>query len=426
MKNIIPPVKGTRDFYPEQMAIRTWFYKAVRQVSESYGYQEWEAPILETLDLYAAKSGEELVKEQSYVFSDRGGDMITLRPALTPSLARLVAQRQNELNFPLRWWSWGPFWRYERPQRGRTREFLQWNVDMIGVDSPEADAEVVAVLASLFRKVGLTPREVLILVNNRRLTDAQMEMFGVPKERRPAVMTWIDRRDKLSVDAWEAYGREVGLSDEQITKTKAMLVDQDLWKESEELVRFFKAIEVLGLAQYVRFDPSIMRGLAYYTGTVFEAWEVGGDIKRSILGGGRYDNLLSDVGGSPLSAVGFAMGDVVMGLLLEKYGLAPKELKASPSSVLVTVFDKERILDSMRLAADLRREDINVICYPESAKLQKQFKFADRMGMQVALVIGPDEAAAGKVTIKNLVDGSQVILERSGVVDAIKKILAAQ
>jgi len=426
MKNIIPPVKGTRDFYPEQMAIRTWLYEAVRAVSESFGYQEWEAPLLETLDLYAAKSGEELVKEQSYVFTDRGGDMITLRPELTPSLARLVAQRQNELSFPLRWWSWGPFWRYERPQRGRTREFLQWNVDMIGVDSPEADAEVVTVLASLFQKVGLTPREVLILVNNRRLTDAQLEMIGIPKERRPAVMTWIDRRDKLTVDAWETYGREVGLSDEQIAKTKTMLADQDLWKQSEELVQFFKAIEALGLAQYIRFDPSIMRGLAYYTGTVFEAWEVGGDIKRSILGGGRYDNLLSDVGGSPLSAVGFAMGDVVMGLLMEKYGLAPKELKASPALVLVTVFDKERILDSMRLAADLRREGLNVICYPESAKLQKQFKFADRMGMQVALVIGPDEAAAGKITIKNLVDGSQFTLERAGVVDAIKKILAAQ
>jgi histidyl-tRNA synthetase len=297
---------------------------------------------------------------------------------------------------------------------------------MIGVDSPEADAEVVTVLASLFQKVGLTPHEVLILVNNRRLTDAQLEMIGIPKERRPAVMTWIDRRDKLTVDAWETYGREVGLSDEQIAKTKTMLADQDLWKQSEELVQFFKAIEALGLAQYIRFDPSIMRGLAYYTGTVFEAWEVGGDIKRSILGGGRYDNLLSDVGGSPLSAVGFAMGDVVMGLLMEKYGLAPKELKASPALVLVTVFDKERILDSMRLAADLRREGLNVICYPESAKLQKQFKFADRMGMQVALVIGPDEAAAGKITIKNLVDGSQFTLERAGVVDAIKKILAAQ
>ncbi len=426
MKNIIPPVKGTRDFYPEQMAVRTWLYEAVRTVSESFGYQEWEAPILETLSLYAAKSGEELVKEQSYVFADRGGDQITLRPELTPSLARLVAQRQNELTFPLRWWSWGPFWRYERPQRGRTREFLQWNVDMIGVDSPEADAEVVTVLASLFRKVGLTPREVLILVNNRRLTDAQLEAFGIPKERRPAVITWIDRRDKLAVDAWEEYGREIGLSDDQIAKAKAMLADQNLWKQSEELVRFFKAIEALGLAEYVRFDPGIMRGLAYYTGTVFEAWEVGGDIKRSILGGGRYDNLLADVGGNPLSAVGFAMGDVVIGLLLEKYGLAPKNLKASPAVILVTVFDQERILDSMRLAADLRREGLNVICYPEPAKLQKQFKYADRMGMKVALVIGPDEAEAGKVTVKNLADGSQSTLVREAVAESVKKILAAK
>ncbi|PIW20510.1 MAG: histidine--tRNA ligase, partial [Anaerolineae bacterium CG17_big_fil_post_rev_8_21_14_2_50_57_27] len=154
MKNIIQPVKGTRDFYPEQMTIRTWLYDLLRQVSESFGYQEWEAPFLESLELYAAKSSEEIVREQSYVFEDRGGKMITLRPELTPSLARMVAQKQNELVFPLRWWSFGPFWRYERPQKGRTREFFQWNVDLLGPNSPESDAENVAVLATLFKTVG--------------------------------------------------------------------------------------------------------------------------------------------------------------------------------------------------------------------------------------------------------------------------------
>jgi histidyl-tRNA synthetase len=148
MKKLVQSVKGTRDFYPEQMAVRVWLYNQMRSVSEAFGYQEYEAPILESLELYAAKSGEELVKEQSYVFTDRGGSEITLRPELTPSLARMIAQKQNELNFPVRWWSFGPFWRYERPQKGRTREFFQWNVDMLGVDSPEADAETVAVLAT--------------------------------------------------------------------------------------------------------------------------------------------------------------------------------------------------------------------------------------------------------------------------------------
>ena len=158
MKPTIQSVKGTRDYYPEEMAVRNFLYETVRKVSESFGYQEWDAPFLETIDLYAAKSGEELVKEQSFVFPDRGGDLITLRPELTPSLARLVAQRQKQLVYPLRWWSWGPFWRYERPQKGRTREFFQWNIDLIGVDTPEADAEMVAIAASFLREAGLSPR----------------------------------------------------------------------------------------------------------------------------------------------------------------------------------------------------------------------------------------------------------------------------
>ncbi|HEX6034029.1 MAG TPA: histidine--tRNA ligase, partial [Anaerolineales bacterium] len=336
MKKVIQPVKGTRDFYPEQMALRTWLYNIMREVAESFGYQEYEAPILESLELYAAKSGEELVKEQSYVFTDRGGSEITLRPELTPSLARMIAQQQNELNFPVRWWSFGPFWRYERPQKGRTREFFQWNVDMLGVSSPEADAENAAVLASFFQRVGLTPQQVIIKVNNRQLTDDRFDALDISVDKRPAVSSWVDRRDKMSPEAWMEYGKEIGLTPEQITKTKEMLADKDLWKQSADLTRFFAVIDALGLSEYFTFDPSIMRGLLYYTGTVFEAWEVGGEIKRSINGGGRYDNLTRDVGGDPIPGTGFAMGDVVIGLILEKFGLLPTDLSANPAPVLVT------------------------------------------------------------------------------------------
>lgn len=424
MKNVIPAVKGTRDFYPEQMAVRTWLYNTLREVAELFGYQEWEAPILETLDLYAAKSGEELVKEQSYVFTDRGGDQITLRPELTPSLARLVAQKQGQLTFPLRWWSFGPFWRYERPQKGRTREFFQWNVDMLGADSPEADAENVAVLAAFFERVGLTPEQVIILVNDRRLMDAQLDKFGVQPALRPAVSSWIDRREKLAPDEWQAYGRQIGLADAQIVNLKAMLDDKELWKQSPEQVRFYRAIQALGLGHFVQFDPSIVRGLLYYTGTVFEAWEVGGEIRRSILGGGRYNNLLADVGGDPLPAVGFAMGDVVITLILEKYGLLPQDLQVNPAPVLVTVFDEARQLASLRLAADLRRKGLNVICYPEAVKLPKQFKYADRIGARVALVLGPDEAEKGQAAVKDLSSGEQVIVQQEAAAAAIRKILA--
>jgi histidyl-tRNA synthetase len=423
MKKVIPSVKGTRDFYPEQMAFRVWLYNMMRAVAESFGYQEYEAPILESLDLYAAKSGEELVKEQSYVFTDRGGSEITLRPELTPSLARMIAQKQNELNFPVRWWSFGPFWRYERPQKGRTREFFQWNVDMLGVSSPEADAENAAVLATFFQRVGLSPQQVIIKVNNRRLMDDRFDALDIPAEKRAAVSSWVDRRDKLTPEAWMDYGKDLGLSPEQITKVKEMLADKDLWKQSAELTRFFAVIDALGLSPYFEFDPSIMRGLLYYTGTVFEAWEVGGDIKRSINGGGRYDNLTRDVGGDPIPGTGFAMGDVPITVTLEKYGLLPKDLNINPAPVFVTVFDQERLLESFKIASELRRAGLNVICYPEAAKLQKQFKYADRIGAKVTLVLGPDEAEKGRVAVKNLVSGEQVSVARDALVDSIKNII---
>jgi histidyl-tRNA synthetase len=423
MKKVIQSIKGTRDFYPEQMATRVWLYNTMREVAESFGYQEYEAPILESLDLYAAKSGEELVKEQSYVFTDRGGSEITLRPELTPSLARMIAQKQNELNFPVRWWSFGPFWRYERPQKGRTREFFQWNVDMLGVSSPEADAENAAVLARFFQRVGLSPQQVLIKVNNRRLIDSRFDAYDIPADQRPAVSTWIDRREKMTPEAWMAYGKEIGLSNEQITNLKEMLADKDLWKQSDELTRFFAVIAALGLSDYVIFDASIMRGLLYYTGTVFEAWEVAGDIKRSILGGGRYDNLTRDVGGDPIPGVGFAMGDVVITLILEKYGLLPKDLNINPAPVFVTMFDEARLLDSFKLASELRRAGLNVVCYPEAAKLQKQFKYADRIGAKVTLVLGPDEVEKGQVAVKNLLNGEQVSVAREALVEQIRKIV---
>ena len=423
MKKVIQPVKGTRDFYPEQMAKRVWLYNTMREVAESFGYQEYEAPILESLDLYAAKSGEELVKEQSYVFTDRGGSEITLRPELTPSLARMIAQKQNELSFPVRWWSFGPFWRYERPQKGRTREFFQWNVDMLGVSSPEADAENAAVLATFFQRVGLSPEQVLIKVNNRRLIDDRFNAYDIPTEKRPAVSSWIDRREKLSPEAWLAYGNEIGLSTEQITNLKGMLADPDLWKLSAELTRFFAVIDALGLSKFVVFDASIMRGLLYYTGTVWEAWEVGGEIKRSILGGGRYDNLTRDVGGDPISGVGFAMGDVVITLILERYGLLPKEMNINPAPVLVTVFDQACLLESFKLANELRRAGLNVVCYPEAAKLPKQFKYADRIGAKVTLVIGPDEVEKSQVAVKNLVSGEQVTVAREMLVDTVRQVL---
>ncbi len=410
MAQRIRPVKGTRDFYPEDMALRQWLYRHMRAVSEQFGYQEYDGPFLEPIELYAAKSGEELVKEQAFVFPDRSGDLITLRPELTPTLARMVAQRQKQLYFPLRWWSFGPFWRYERPQRGRGREFFQWNVDLLGVNRPEADAELVAVGATFFRRVNLTPQEVRIYVNSRRLMDQALDRIGVPAGMRPAVFRLIDRLDKISPETWEAQALDMGLSQEQVKDLKALLEQRDLWKQSEELRRFFRAVEALGVAEYVAYHPAIIRGLDYYTGIVFEARDAQGQF-RAILGGGRYDNLVADVGGDPIPGVGFAMGDMVITLVLEHYGKRP-QLDLAPAPILVTVFDEEHLLPSYRLARDLREAGFRVVVYPEPVRLSKQFKYANRVGVQVVVVLGPDELAQGRVTLKNMATGEQVTLPR--------------
>jgi histidyl-tRNA synthetase len=425
MKTIIPSVKGTRDFYPAEMAARIWLYNKLRKVSEAFGYQEYEGPILETIDLYAAKSSEELVKEQAFSFQDRGGDWITMRPELTPTLARMIAQRQGQLVYPLRWWSFGPFWRYEKPQRGRTREFFQWNIDQIGVDTPEADAEMVAILAAFFHEVGLTPQQAVILVNDRQLTNGKLEKLGITAEQRQPCLTWIDRRDKLAAEAWETYGKDIGLSNEQIEGTKAFLERADLWQESTTLQRIFAALEALGAKDYVRYDSGVIRGLPYYTGLVFEAFDVSGGVRRAIMGGGRYNNLMSAVGGDPMPAVGFAMGDVVISLILKDLGLLPAEREASSAEVLVTVFDAERMSASLTLSAELRRAGLKVACYPEAAKLPKQFKYADRAGIRVVVVIGPDEAANGQATVKNLQAGTQETLPQAQVSAAIRAILTS-
>jgi histidyl-tRNA synthetase len=423
MKKIIQTVKGTRDFYPEEMALRNFIYEKARAASQAFGYQEWDAPFIESIDLYAAKSGEELVKKQSFTFTDRGGDFVTLRPELTPSLARMIAAKQGELVYPVRWWSFGPFWRYEQPQKGRSREFFQWNIDMLGVDSPEADAELIAVGATFLRSVGLSPEQVAISVNNRRLMDSEFDALDIAAEKRLDVSNLVDRRSKMEPAKWEAYALELGLDQKQLDGLKDILGNFELWKRSDELVRLFAALEALGVKEYVRFDPNIMRGLLYYTGTVFEAFDTSGSLKRAILGGGRYDNLLADVGGQPLSGVGFAMGDVVAGIFLQEAGLVP-EFVPTPASALVTVFDESMLMKSYELAAEIRQAGLNVMVFPEPAKLQKQFKFADKMKIKIALTVGPDEAANGQVAVKNLSTGEQATVRREAVVEAIQKILA--
>jgi histidyl-tRNA synthetase len=407
-KSPIQPVKGTRDFYPALMAQRTWFYERIRAVARRFGYQEYEGPILEPIALYAAKSSDELVKEQAFILTDRGGDELALRPELTPTLARMIAARQGQLIRPMRWWSFGPFWRYERPQKGRTREFFQWNTDLLGFDDPSADAELIAVVAAFLREVGLGGGEVRIHVNNRRLMDASLARIGITGEAKQTAFHMIDKRDKMRPEEWDAYAATLGFPADQIAALKGVLENRDMWRESDELVRLFRFLDAYGAADHVVFDPSIIRGLDYYTGTVFEAHEKDREF-RAVLGGGRYDNLVGDVGGEPLPGVGFAMGDVVVGLVLQKYGKIP-ELKPAPARVLVTTFSADVEIESARVATEFRAHGIETEIYVEPSKMAKQIRYADAQGIPWAVIVGPEEASEGKVALKNLASGVQETL----------------
>ncbi len=419
-QSTIQAARGTRDFYPEAMAFRNWLYSKVRDTSERFGYQEWEAPILERLDLYAAKSGEELVKEQSFILKDRGGDELALRPELTPSLARMIAQRQATLVLPVRWYSYGPFWRYERPQRGRTREFFQWNIDLLGSETPTADGEIVSIGAYFLQSLGLTTTEVAIHVNSRRLMERMLAGIGIGRELFGNVLRLIDRRDRLSPEKWNAWAWEMGLSDAQLQALRALLANPELWKESDELRQVFATAQAYGVADYLLYDASIVRGLDYYTGPVFEAYDRARTF-RAIFGGGRYDDLVADVGGDRITGVGFAMGDVIIELLLERAGKRP-ELPATPSLVLVTLFSADLYAETLALAARLRQAGINAEQFLEPIRLGKQFRYADRKEVPYVVILGPDEIASRKVILKDLATGDQQAYSEQ---DLIKRLLAA-
>ncbi len=422
MAEIVRSVKGTRDFYPDLMAVRRWMFDIIREVSTSFGYQEYDGPSLEFLELYAAKSGEELVKEQSFVFTSRGNEELTLRPELTPTLARMVAQQQYELPLPLRWWSIGPMWRYENPQRGRTREFFQWNIDLVGAGTVAADAEIVAVAATFLKKAGLSPDQVRIYVNNRRLMDEAFSELKIPKELRKQVFKVVDKLDNLKEAKWRDYAVESGLTTEQVDQLLALLNNNELWQKSDELVEFFDLIQTFGIQDYVQYNPKVIRGLDYYTGTIFEAFELGGQ-SRAIFGGGRYDNLVADVGGNKLPGVGFAMGDVVIELILRDAGVIPANLGEKPQ-VIVTVFDEGSLPESMKAAVEIRQAGYRTVFYPEADKMGKQFKYADKLNIPVAVILGPDEITAGKAAVKNLKTREQVVVDRKDLQLQIEKFLS--
>lgn len=352
-------VKGTQDFYPDDWAQQLALRETMLAAGRAYGYREYEGPAVEYLDLYLGKSSEEIVARQTFRIQDRDGKELLLRPELTPTLARMIAAREQEIPLPARWQSWGQFFRYERPQRGRGRSFFQWNVDLLGSESAHADAEVIQVACELFTALGLEAADVRIKVNDRAALEADLTGgLGVPAESVRGVLQVIDRLDKVGAGRAQgqmtALGLAPGQADEVIAFVQAPVADPP-----ERLAAIVEQLAITGHDRYVTLDRGIARGFDYYTGTVFEAWAAGG-LRRAVFGGGRYDDLTRQVGGKRrVPGVGMAVGDMALLELLRELDRVPAPARAAPD-VLVTVFGAEQQQASARIADRLRRHGVAV------------------------------------------------------------------
>ena len=406
VKTKIQPVKGTRDFYPEDLAFQNWLFEKIRAISESFGYQEYDGPILEPIELYLAKTSEELIKQQAFTLKDQKGRELVMRPEMTPSVARMVAAKSYELPIPARLFNIGTRFRYEAPQKGRLREFYQWDMDMFGANTPEADAELIAVAAEFFKTLGFTPDDVVIKINDRSLIETKFALLDIHKDKWLELTTIIDRKEKLSPEAWQESLAKLDLSDQQIAELETVLRDTDFSFESENLTRIFSTLEDLGYRDYVEFDPSIVRGLLYYTSTVFEAKDRYGEF-RSLLGGGRYASLVAEYGGQDLSGVGFATSDIIIQEFLAHHNKLP-DIKAKVADVLVVVVEEGAVRDALKVSTQLRLAQINTEFYPDpTVKLDKQFSFANKKGIPFVVIFGKDEMEKEIVTVQKMATGAQ-------------------
>ncbi|HEX6307906.1 MAG TPA: histidine--tRNA ligase, partial [Longimicrobiales bacterium] len=411
---------GFRDFYPPDLAVRSHLMRAWREVARRYGFEEYDGPPLEQLELYIEKSGEEIVR-QLYNFEDKGGRAVALRPEMTPTLARMVGAKAGSLRKPIRWFSMPQLFRYERTQRGRLREHYQWNVDIIGEDDIAADAEVLAVALDALRMLGLGAADIVARYNDRRLLESLLLNAGVARERLLAAYAVIDKIGRDSGERVRSrFTEEVGLDAATIDAVLALfdapaagdaagqqnalralrdahVGSDDVLREIDRLESYEQRLGALGLAEFIRFDPSIVRGLAYYTGTVFEIFDRKGEL-RAICGGGRYDRLLASVSSADLPAAGFGMGDVVLTELLRDRNLLP-DGKQTVDTFIVAMSDAELPL-LLRIAQALRARGESVLYALRPSAVGKQIKEADARGAGRVILLGPDEVARGAATVR--------------------------
>jgi histidyl-tRNA synthetase len=390
---------GFRDFFPEEFATRAFILGHWREVARRFGFVEYDGPPLEPLELYTKKSGDEIVG-QLYNFRDKGDREVALRPEMTPTFARMVASKANALRKPVRWFSVPQLFRYERQQKGRLREHFQLNVDIVGEADVTADAELVAVAVECMRAFGLGPGDVRARVSDRRLLVALLRSFGVTESQLPAVFAVIDKLDRqprdVSADKLAAAGVGTDAVDKVLSLQGDFAVpdtDPEVRERFQELQRFLSHAEALGIREWIDVDFTIVRGLAYYTGIVFELFDARGEF-RAICGGGRYDNLLGQLGGVDLPALGFGMGDVVLGELLKARGLAPST--APVLDVWVAYENAEQLDAAMRIATAERRAGRSVEYALRPMQLGKQLKAAGAAGAKAAIILRADGSAVRK------------------------------
>ena len=395
------------------MRIRNWLFDNFRAAARSHGFEEYDSPVLEHEDLYTRKQGEDIT-QQLYNFEDKGGRRVALRPEMTPSLARMVMARAGAMPTPIKWFSIPQCWRYERTQRGRGREHYQWNVDIWGSDAVQADAELLSVLVSFFNGVGLNADDLVIRISSRKVLEEVLGSLGISGDAFAATCIIVDKMDKLPADVVEQQLSEQGLASDAIGTIRSTLGLSDLdslasalGEGSEavaELATLFDLIDSYGIADWVTFDASVVRGLAYYTGPVFEAHDRGGKL-RAICGGGRYDRLLSSLGGNDMPATGFGFGDMVIMELLNEKGLVP-DLPSGNEDIVIAIDESLRGA-AMSVASKLRANGRAVDLVLEDKRMKWAFRHAERTGAQRLVMVMPEEWAAGNVRIKELESGEE-------------------
>ncbi len=424
------PYKGTRDFYPEDMAFQKWLFAKMREVSESYGYVEYGASPLEPAELYAAKTGEEIVNEQTYTFEDRGGRKVTLRPEMTPTVARMIAARRRELPFPLRWYSIPNVFRYEQPQKGRLREHYQLNVDLFGVKGIEADIEIISVAYNIMKALGAKDENFEIRINNRKLLLALNKHLGITGDKYQEFSKLLDKKDKMESGEFEKKLKDIlgggsafllGLLSTRDLESFIGGLPKDLQEHEsiKEIEEVLLGVKFNNPKINVKFSPTLMRGFDYYTGIVFEVFDTSGENKRSLFGGGRYDELLAIFDEEEVPAVGFGMGDVTIRDFLETHKLLPK----LESSTKVSLCLMEGVAPDFvnNTAKTIREGGINVSTDWSQKKIGDQIKSADKAKIPYIIVIGDDEVKTNTFILKNLATGKE---EKNGLPELIEFIKA--